>query len=165
MKKIITKIGITAGLLSPLITFAEPKDLQYVIDIALFYFKYGIYLIMGLAVVMFVWNIFKYFIKGGDNVGDKKDAGLYVMWSVIGFFVILSMWGLVKIVTNTFNLDSNQPSEFFGSFRSSTNSNLGTFGGSKTNIGGDVKTNIGTPIDTGNTSLQNQQICEIGRSC
>lgn len=42
------------------------------------------------------------------------------MWSIIGFFVILSFWGIVNIVTNTFKLDSNAPSGFFGSFQSSS---------------------------------------------
>jgi hypothetical protein len=61
-------------------------------------------LIMAVAVVMFVWYVFKYFIKADS---DKKEAGTYVMYSLIGFFVILSMWGLVRILTNTFKISNS----------------------------------------------------------
>lgn len=113
----------------PAVAFAQQKDLKYIIGLVVVYFNYAVYLIMGLAIVMFTWNVFKYFIKGGDDVGAKKEAGQYVLWSVVGFFVILSFWGIVNILTNTFKLDSSQPSGFFGSFQSSfTGSNV--FGGS-----------------------------------
>jgi len=71
---------------------------------------------------MFVWNVYKYFIAGSDNAESKKEAGLYVMWSLAGFFVILSFWGLVAILTNTFKLENSIPSGFFGEFRRSSGS-------------------------------------------
>ena len=58
-------------------------------------------LLIGLAVVVFVYYVFKYFIQPNEN---RKEAGSYVMYSVIGFFVILSFWGLVNIVQNTFGV-------------------------------------------------------------
>jgi hypothetical protein len=65
------------------------------------YLNQALFLLIGLAVVVFVWNVFKYFIKSD---ADRTEAGKYVMYSVIGFFVILSMWGLVNILQNTFGL-------------------------------------------------------------
>lgn len=121
MKKITLLSSLLTISLIPTITFAARKDLQYLVDLVMYYFTTAIYLILALAVLMFVWNVFKYFIKGGDDVTAKKEAGLYVMWSVIGFFVILSFWGLVNIVIKTFDLDSEAPSSFFGTFRSSSN--------------------------------------------
>ena len=58
-------------------------------------------LLIGLAVVVFVYYVFKYFIQPNEN---RKEAGSYVLYSVIGFFVILSLWGLVNIVQNTFGV-------------------------------------------------------------
>ena len=54
---------------------------------------------MGFAVVLFTWFVIQYYIKPNE---DRKNAGQYVMYSIIGFFVILSMWGLVNILSNTF---------------------------------------------------------------
>ena len=132
MKKTITKLGIALSAVLPAVAFAQQKDLKYVISLVITYFNYAVYLIMGLAVVMFVWNILKYFIKGGDDIGAKKEAGQYVLWSVVGFFVILSFWGMVNILTNTFKLDSSQPSGFFGNFGSSSGSSDNPFNGGRT---------------------------------
>ena len=46
------------------------------------------------------------------------------MWSVIGFFVILSFWGLVNILLKSFQLDNQLPTNsIFGTFKSSNNNN------------------------------------------
>ncbi|MEK7184794.1 MAG: pilin [Patescibacteria group bacterium] len=116
MKKISIKVSVLSLTFLPLIAFAETKDLRYLINLASGYLKDAMYFILALAVVMFVWNVFNYFIYS-DDVSKKKEAGLYVMWSIIGFFVILSVWGLVNIVRNTFKLDDNAPSSgLFGTF-------------------------------------------------
>lgn len=128
MKKIIIKSAVLLGVLTPLITFAQQKkDLKYVIGLVVEYLKYGIYLILALAVVMFVWNVYKYLIAGSDEA-NRTEAGHYIMWSLIGFFVILSIWGLVNILVNTAALDNNMPTNgIFGSFNSSSNTNLNPF--------------------------------------
>ncbi len=128
MKKIIIKTGIISGMLVPVLTFAATNNLKDLIGLIIEYFNYGVYLIMGLATVMFVFNVFKYFIASGDDAGAKKEAGLYVMYSIIGFFVILSFWGLVNILTNTLNLNSTQPAQPFGNFNpSGIGTNNGVF--------------------------------------
>jgi hypothetical protein len=125
MKKNITKLAIIAGTSLPFISFAAgDKDLKYLISLVVQYLNYAVYLIMALAIVLFVWNVYKYFIAGGDEA-NKTEAGKYVMWSVIGFFVILSFWGLVNILVNTTKLDTNMPTNtIFGSFRSSTGNSI-----------------------------------------
>lgn len=156
MKKTITKFGITAAALLPAIAFAQQKDLKYVIGLIVTYFNYAVYLIMGLAVVLFVWNIFKYFIKGSDSVSDKKEAGQYVLWSIVGFFVILSFWGMVNILTNTFKLDSSQPSGFFGTFGSSSSGSPTPFSGNP--IATDRTTNqIGTDITISGSNISERK--------
>jgi hypothetical protein len=62
-------------------------------------------LIIGLAIVVFVWNIFIYFF----TEKDKTEAGKYLLFSVIGFFVILSFWGIVNLFINTLQLDNDRP--------------------------------------------------------
>jgi len=72
------------------------------------YFNTALYLMIGFAVVAFVYNIIKYFILPSDSA-NRKEAGEYVMWSLIGFFVILSLWGMVNILISTFDLGTNSP--------------------------------------------------------
>ncbi len=85
------------------------KDLNYIIDLAASYMNKFLLLLMGFAVLMFVWNVVMYFIRPSE--GDRAEGSKYIMWSLIGFFVILSMWGLVNVLTGTFNLD-NKPASW-----------------------------------------------------
>ena len=57
------------------------------------------YLLVALAVIYIVWNVVQYFINGE---GDRKEPGMNILWGIVGLFVIVSIWGLVNILTNTF---------------------------------------------------------------
>jgi|GEM_PF-2305840 len=106
MKKNIFKIGLlSTTLLFPIITFAAGKTLGDIVVTIIRYFNVAIALIIGLAMVTFVWNVYRYFFTDKN----KTDAGKYVLYSIIGFFVILSIWGLVAILTNTLKLDNTTP--------------------------------------------------------
>ena len=109
MKK-ITYLIPTAILAAPYLAFAAgtttAKTLKDLIGVIIGYFNTALALIMGVAVVMFVFYVVKYFITPNT---ERTEAAQYVMWSVIGFAVIFSMWGLVNIVTSTFNFDQTSP--------------------------------------------------------
>lgn len=62
--------------------------------------------LMAIAFVVFLWGAYKYFILGAENESAKGEGRTFAMWGIIGFVVILSVWGLVEIVTNTFGLTS-----------------------------------------------------------
>ena len=119
-KKII--VGILA--LMPAVTFAAGKDLKSIISIAVEYLNIGVSLIIALAVATFVWNVYIYFFT---ETKERKDAGMYVLYSVIGFFVILSFWGLVAILRNSLKLEDQRPADLFNI---GSSSNGGSNGGS-----------------------------------
>lgn len=58
------------------------------------------YILVALAVIYIVWNVVQYFIK--SEGGDRTAAGMNIIWGIVGLFVIVSIWGLVNILTNTF---------------------------------------------------------------
>ena len=59
-------------------------------------------LLIGLAVVMFVYGVLIYMFSEG---GDKKEEGKqYMLWGIIGIFVMVSVWGIVSAIKGTFNL-------------------------------------------------------------
>jgi len=60
--------------------------------------------LMAIAFITFLWGVFKYFIYGADNETERATGKQFVLWGVIGFVVILSVWGLVAILANVFNL-------------------------------------------------------------
>ena len=59
------------------------------------------YLLVSLAVIFIIWNVVIYLIKSSGDEGKSK-AGMNILWGIVGLFVIVSIWGLVNILTNTF---------------------------------------------------------------
>ena len=70
-----------------------------------------IYFLISLAVIYIIWNTVHYFIRPAG--ADRKDAGMNILWGIIGLFVIVSIWGLVNILVNTFYTNPNIPQNRF----------------------------------------------------
>ncbi len=112
MKKILGYTTVATTLLTPLVSFAATsKKLTDIIQQLTGYMNDILLLLMGVAIVMFVFYVVKYFFRPD---ADRKEAGMYVMYAVIGFFVILSFWGIVNILQNSFGLQNatNAPSSW-----------------------------------------------------
>jgi len=62
-------------------------------------------LIIAAAVVYFIYGIAKYVMSGDE---DAKSLAKYkIIYGIIGLFVMVSVWGLVNILVNTFNLNNS----------------------------------------------------------
>ena len=53
-----------------------------------------------IGVIYFVWGVVSYVI--GKDEEAKKEGRSKIIYGIIGLAVIVSVWGLVKILTNTF---------------------------------------------------------------
>ncbi|MBP9711942.1 MAG: hypothetical protein KBD55_02840 [Candidatus Pacebacteria bacterium] len=63
--------------------------------------------IIALGVLYFVWGVVSYMIAGDE---EAKTAGRdKIIYGIIGLVVIVGMWGLVRIVTNSFGLNNITP--------------------------------------------------------
>ena len=59
------------------------------------------YLLIAFAVVIFLWGVFQFIRAGGD---EKTQAGKeFMFWGIVGLFVMVSVWGIVAILQNTFS--------------------------------------------------------------
>lgn len=65
-------------------------------------------LLISVAFIFFLWGIYKYFILGAASSDDHKEGAQFLMWSIIGFVIIFSLWGLVSIVGQTLGLPAGQ---------------------------------------------------------
>ena len=64
--------------------------------------------IVGLAVFVIIYGIFGYIRHSADEE-KRTEAKLFVLWGVIGVFIMVSIWGFVSILVNTFVLNKNAP--------------------------------------------------------
>lgn len=63
-------------------------------------------LIFGIAMVLFIWGVVQYVI-GTDDETKKKKGRTYMIWGLIALAVMTSVWGLVRILGNTFGVNTS----------------------------------------------------------
>lgn len=61
-------------------------------------------LIMSLALAMFIWGVVQ-FVINSDEESKKAKGKQFMIWGIIAFTVMISIWGLVKIVGTTFGIE------------------------------------------------------------
>lgn len=65
--------------------------------------------LMAIAFIVFLWGVFKYFIWNKESESEKMEGRKFAMWGIIGFVIILSVWGLVNILMGALNLQGGKP--------------------------------------------------------
>ena len=64
-------------------------------------------LIFAIAVAMFIWGVVNFFIINADEEGKRAQGRQFMIWGIIALAVMLSIWGLVGILGDTFNINSS----------------------------------------------------------
>ncbi len=105
MKKIIASVLA----FSPVLAFAQQPitDINTLSTKATDIGNLVIALAISLAVIWIIVSVVRYLIAGGEE--DRAKGGKAILWGVVGLFVILSIWGLVAILKNTFRTQDNIP--------------------------------------------------------
>jgi hypothetical protein len=107
MKKAFS-LATLATLALPLVSFAAINDIkgvgQFIIDTI-----NGVFVpvLFSLAFIVFIWGAFNTFILGATSEDVKEKGKSLMLYGLIGFFVMLSVWGLVGILTRTADLGDN----------------------------------------------------------
>ncbi|MFA6476652.1 MAG: hypothetical protein WCV68_04620 [Candidatus Paceibacterota bacterium] len=62
-------------------------------------------ILIVLGIVFFVWGVITFVVSADEEQKTKgRDKMIY---GIIGLAVIIGMWGLVKILSNTFGIENN----------------------------------------------------------
>ena len=119
MKKYIQYIiGSSALALVPFISFAQvtqtrgsAQAINTLDDLAgqVLVFINGtlVPLVFAIAFLVFIWGLFRYLIAKGADDESRKSGKNLMLWGLIAFFVMVSVWGIVNIAVGTFNLDNS----------------------------------------------------------
>ena len=74
-----------------------------------------IYLFVAGGVVYFLAGVLKYMRKASDEK-EREEGRKMMLYGIIALFVMVSVWGLVRVLQGTFVLD-NSPDSFVPTFR------------------------------------------------
>jgi zinc transporter ZupT len=61
-------------------------------------------LIFAVATVMFVWGVVQYFVINADEEKKRAQGKQFMIWGIVALAVMLSVWGLVGILGETFGV-------------------------------------------------------------
>src|SRR3989344_1644724 len=107
MSQLVKKLSFSSLVLAlPLFALAQTQGVQGIL-LTILRIINGIVipLIIGLAVVYFLWGIATYILSSGDE--EKKTEGRSKMiYGIVALAVMVSVWGLVRVVQNTFGIES-----------------------------------------------------------
>ena len=65
-------------------------------------------LFITLAIVAFFWGLIKYLANLGNETGAKEGINI-MLWGVIAIFVMVSIWGIIRLLQATFRVTSTDP--------------------------------------------------------
>ena len=57
-------------------------------------------LVLGIAFLVFIWGVFKFFILGGSDSEKQAEGKSLMIYAIAGFVIILSFYGLVNFLTS-----------------------------------------------------------------
>ena len=61
-------------------------------------------LMMAIAFLVFMYGAYEFVLNAGDEAARSKGKK-HMLWGIIGFLVMLSAYGILKIALNTFGID------------------------------------------------------------
>ncbi len=102
MKKIIS-FGVILGS-APLFAFAA--DAFSILTVINQILATLIPILITLAVVYFIWGVIQYTVSTDEEA--KKGARGKIINGLIGLFVIVAFWGIIRLITNTFGVGPTQ---------------------------------------------------------
>jgi hypothetical protein len=77
------------------------ETLEDIIDIIVRLIAAVIPIAFALAILFFFWGIAK-FIYFADNEQKRKEGKNILIWGVIAIFILVSIWGIVALLKDTF---------------------------------------------------------------
>ena len=107
VKKIAAKAGSVAVTLFPMVALAQFGEINtFVGRITTFINNTLIPLVFGIALLVFIWGMFKFFIHKGAE--DREQGKQLAVWAVVAFVLMVSVWGIVNLIANGLGLSGEQ---------------------------------------------------------
>ncbi len=61
-------------------------------------------LLFAVAFIVFIYGVTKKYILSGGDADAVSEGHKLILWGIIAFVVMISLWGIVRVVSNTFLL-------------------------------------------------------------
>ena len=107
MKKTLLALSSGSIALFPLLASAQ-STITSIVNTLSNIINQLIPLLLALALLAFFWGLIKYIWNSGN--AEAQDSGKNIMIAgIVGLFVMVSIWGIVGIIANTFGIQTGGP--------------------------------------------------------
>lgn len=94
---------------TPVLALAQFGEIDsFLGDVSSFINNVLIPLLFAVALLFFLYGMFKYFIQGKDQADMKAEGQSYIIWSIAGFVLMVSIFGIVNLIANGFGFSSDE---------------------------------------------------------
>ena len=100
MKKLIASLAVLAPTIAFAQTSAPIRDFNSLVVKGNQIGNTIIGILIAVAVIFIIYNVLMFIVKAGSD--ERTGYRNAILWGIVGLAVILSIWGLVAILTNTF---------------------------------------------------------------
>ena len=104
MKKIIS-IGLGSMGLAPLLVSAAyggNSTVYTILNTLMDFLAYFVPALITIAVIYFIWGVISFMTASDEEA--KKMGRTKIINGLIGLFVIVAFWGIIRVVKNTFDI-------------------------------------------------------------
>jgi hypothetical protein len=57
-------------------------------------------LMVGVAVIYFLWGVFE-FIRNAESSEERKKGGMHMLYGAIGLFIMVTAYGIISLIIGT----------------------------------------------------------------
>lgn len=102
LQKSIGAFAATSLFLFPMVALAQstPRTFSGLVYMLISFINPLAAILVSLALLIFFWGIVQYIYSGGSE-GHEHGRQLMV-WGIVALFVLVSIWGLARILASTF---------------------------------------------------------------
>lgn len=109
MKKSAVFSGVSLLALTPALVMAQFGEVNtFFGKIVTFINDVLIPLIFAVALLMFIFGMFRYFIAGGADEGKREDGKQLMLYSILGFVLMVSIFGIVNLIASGLGFSKQQ---------------------------------------------------------
>jgi Type IV secretion system pilin len=109
MKSFILRLTAVATMATPLVAAAQATGLESSISLINNILNSFIPILITCAILAFFWGLVKFLFQGAKDEKTRKEGINLMTMGIIAITVMVSVWGLVRILQNTFKISSTDP--------------------------------------------------------
>jgi hypothetical protein len=86
-------------LAAPMVSFAAPRTFQELASYIVFLMNNAVAVLVVLGLVIYFWGVTANLKKASE--GDAQARKNIIFWGVVALFVMVSVWGILRLLQNT----------------------------------------------------------------